>query len=526
MMQALGIAIGFVALCAAITAPLAEARAQTKTIKVVMHSDLKILDPVWSGAYITRQHGYLIYDTLFAMDEAFAIKPQMAEGFIVSSDRLTYTIKLRDGLAWHDGTAVTAEDCIASLKRWQVRDVMGQKLAGYVKDYRAPDARTIEIALKEPYGQVIESLGKPSVVVPFMMPKRIAETDPFKQIGEYVGSGPFIFKQDEWKPGDRVVYVRNPNYKPRAEPASGLAGGKIAKVDRVEWHWIPDTQTQVDAITRGEIDVIEAIAHDLMPQIEASQNMKIVPVRVGNQYAFRMNWLIPPFNNIKIRQAAQLALAQQEFLEAAVGDKRYWKTCKALFVCGTPFATDAGMSGLIEGNVAKARDMLKEAGYDGSPITLLSPSDLNALKALGPVAKAQLERAGFKVDMQTMDWQTMVTRLGKKGPPVEGGWHAFSTSWQQIDILDPLVTTFLVATGEKARPGWPSDDTMEKLREDFAREADPTRKRVIAEAVQLHNATVVTHVPLGEWISASVVRANIALQTTAPFLVFWNIEKN
>jgi peptide/nickel transport system substrate-binding protein len=526
MMLALRIALSFVALCAAITTSSLEAHAQSKTLKVVMHSDLKILDPVWSGAYITRQHGYLIYDTLFAMDEAFAIKPQMAEGFTVSTDRLTYKITLRDGLAWHDGMAVTSEDCIASLKRWQVRDVMGQKLASYVKEYRAPDARTIEIALKEPYGQVIESLGKPSVVVPFMMPKRIAETDPFKQIGDYVGSGPFIFKQDEWKPGDRVVYVRNPNYKPRTEPASGLAGGKIAKIDRVEWHWIPDTQTQVDAITRGEIDVIEAIAHDLMPQIEASKNMKIVPVRVGNQYAFRMNWLIPPFNNIKIRQAAQLALAQQEFLEAAVGDKRYWKTCKALFVCSTPYATDAGMAGQIEGNVAKAREMLKEAGYDGSPITLLSPSDLNALKALGPVAKAQLERSGFNVDMQTMDWQTMVTRLGKKGPPAEGGWHAFSTSWQQIDILDPLVTTFLVATGEKARPGWPSDDKMEQLREDFAREADPARKRAIAEAVQLRNSTVVTHVPLGEWISASAVRTNIALQTTAPFLVFWNIEKN
>jgi peptide/nickel transport system substrate-binding protein len=503
-----------------------QAQAQGKTLKAVMHSDLKILDPVWSGAYITRQHGYLIYDTLFAMDENFAIKPQMAQGFTVSPDRLTYTITLRDGLEWHDGTPVTADDCVASLKRWQARDSMGQKLATVIKEYRAADARTIEIVLKEPYGQVIESIGKPSVVVPFMMPKRVAETDPFKQIADYTGSGPFIFSKAEWKPGDRVVYVRNPRYKPRAEPASGLAGAKVAKVDRVEWHWIPDTQTQVDALVRGEIDVIEALAHDLSPQIEKTKDLKIVPIRVGNQYAFRMNWLIPPFNNPKIRRAAQMALSQQEFLEASIGDKRYWKTCKALFVCNTPLATDAAMAGLIDGDATKARDMLKDAGYDGSPIVLLSPSDLNVLKMMGPVAKAQLERAGFKVDLQIMDWQTMVTRLAKKGPPAEGGWHAFSTSWQQIDILDPLAATFLVATGEKARPGWPTDERMEALRDDFARASEPAKQKAIAEAVQRHNSEIVTHVPLGEWTAISAVRANVALHTTAPFIVFWNVEKN
>jgi peptide/nickel transport system substrate-binding protein len=178
------------------------------------------------------------------MDEHFNIQPQMAQGWTVSDDGLTYTITLRDGLAWHDGRTVTAEDCIASLKRWSARDAIGQKVAQIVKEYKAIDVNTLQIVLNKRFGQLIEAIGKPSVVVPFMMPKRVAETDPFKQIDDYTGSGPFILKKHEWKPGDKVVYVRNTNYKPRPEPASGLAGGKRAKIDRVEWIWIPDTQTR------------------------------------------------------------------------------------------------------------------------------------------------------------------------------------------------------------------------------------------------------------------------------------------
>ena len=256
-----------------------------------MHSDLKVLDPIWSGAYIVRSHGYMLYDTLFAMDEQFQIKPQMVDTWSTSDDGLTWTFKLRDGLEWHDGTPVTAEDCVASLKRWAVRDSMGLKLSQSLADYKVVDPKTFQMVFKEKFGPVLESLGKPSVVVPFMMPKRVAETDPYKQIEDYTGSGPFIFKKDEWKAGEKTVYLKNTKYKPRPEPASGLAGGKVVNLDRVEWVWIQDTETQVNALLKGEIDMIETVNYDTLPVLEKDKDVRIItsahlqPVRVPHELA-------------------------------------------------------------------------------------------------------------------------------------------------------------------------------------------------------------------------------------------------
>ena len=276
-----------VALLSLAVAPFASAQ----TFKVVMHSDLKVLDPIWSGAYIVRNHGYMIYDTLFAMDANFQIKPQMVDKWETSADGLTWTFTLRDGLEWHDGKPVTAEDCVASLKRWSARDSMGQKLAQSLQEYKVVDAKTFQIVLKEKFGPVIESIGKPSVVVPFMMPKRVAETDPFKQIEDYTGSGPFILKKDEWKPGEKTVYVKNPKYKPRSEPMSGLAGGKVVSLDRVEWVWIQDPTTQINALLNGEVDMLETVNYDSLPLVEKDKNIAddhrqgVQPVRLPHELA-------------------------------------------------------------------------------------------------------------------------------------------------------------------------------------------------------------------------------------------------
>src|SRR5262249_40693971 len=222
---------------ASVTGVFGALPAQAQTIKAVMHSDVELLDPIWTTAYIQRNFGYMVWDTLFAMDEKFEVKPQMVDKYDVSADKLTWTFTLRDGLQWSNGTPVTSEDCIASIKRWGARDSMGQKMMGSVAGFEAVDAKTFKMKMKEPYGLVLQSLGKPSSNVPFMMPKKTAETDPFTQIKveDVIGSGPFIFLANEWKPGEKTVFVKNPKYKPRAEPASGLAGGKVVKVDRVEW---------------------------------------------------------------------------------------------------------------------------------------------------------------------------------------------------------------------------------------------------------------------------------------------------
>jgi peptide/nickel transport system substrate-binding protein len=516
--------VPIVAIVAALSsAPFAAAQ----TFKAVMESDVKVLDPIWSGAYITRNYGYMVYDTLFAMDENFQVKPQMVDTWKTSDDGLTWTFTLRDGLEWHDGKPVTAEDCVASLKRWSARDSMGQKLASFLSEYKIVDAKTFQIVLKQKFGPLLEAIGKPSVAVPFMMPKRVAETDPFKQIDDYIGSGPFILKKDEWKPGEKIVFLKNTKYKPRPEPMSGLAGGKVVTLDRVEWLWIPDTETQVNALINGEIDMLGSVNFDSLPLLEKSKGIKVLRASAPGQFTFRMNWLQPPFNDVRIRRAAAYALSQPDFLEANVGDKRFYRTCKALFTCDSPLASTVGMDGLVEGNVAKAKELLAEAKYDGTVVVMPQPTDLGVIKQLAPVAKAQLEKAGFKVEVQPMDWQSMVSRLiANKGPPSQGGWNAFGTSWSQIDILDPLMTPNLVATCEKARAGWPCDPEMEKLRDAFVAATTPAERKAAAEAVQKHAMEVVTHVPLGEWTGVWAVRSNVEVPAKpAPVTVFWNMSK-
>ena len=335
--------------------------AQAQTIKAVMHSDVKILDPIWTTAYIQRNFGYMVWDTLFAFDEKFEVKPQMVDKWTVSDDKLTWTFTLRDGLEWSNGTPVTSEDCIASIKRWAARDSMGQKLIASVKSLEAVDAKTFKMNMKEPYGLVLQSLGKPSSNVPFMMPKKTADTDPMQQIKveDVVGSGPFVFVASEWKPGEKIVFTKNAKYKPRSEPASGLAGGKVVKVDRVEWIAMPDVQTQVAALQNGEIDMIEAPSHDLLPLLGSDKNIKLFNGNpLGNQYVFRFNTLFKPFDNPKIRHAAMVAFNQEDFLKATIGDPQWYKVCKPVFVCGSPLASEDGMAGVLNRSMEQRANLV------------------------------------------------------------------------------------------------------------------------------------------------------------------------
>jgi peptide/nickel transport system substrate-binding protein len=519
------VALGFILILAVSLGQVASAQT---TLRVVLHSDLKIVDPIWTTAYISRNYGYMVYDTLFAMDEKMEVKPQMVDTYSVSNDKLTYTFTLRDGLFWHDGPPVKAEDCVASIKRWGQRDSMGQKLMQFTKDLKVVGAKTFQLILKEPYGLVLQSLGKPSSTVPFMMPKRIAETPANKQISEYVGSGPFIFKADEWKPGDKAVFVKNPKYKPRSEPPSWASGGKVVKVDRVEWVWIPDHQTAINALIAGEIDYIEAPPHDLLPILEAEKDKigltNINPL--GNQYMFRMNWLHPPFNNVKLRQAALASLQQEDFLKAVIGNPKYYKACQAMFICGTPFASDAGAPVTMKADLKRARKLLKEGGYDGTPVVVMQSTDVAVLNNLAPVAANALKQAGFKVDLQAMDWQTLVARRAKKEPPSQGGWNVFLTSWVAADVLNPIMAAGFAASCDKAWFGWPCDKKMEQLRDAFARETDLQKQKKLAEQVQVRALEIGTHAHCGQWYQPVAYRKNhIAGLLNGPVPFFWNITK-
>ena len=335
-----------------------------------------------------------------------------------------------------------------------------------------------------------------------------------------------MFRREEWKPGDRSVYVKFDRYRPRAEPASALAGGKVAHFDRIEWVVIADHQQAVNALLAGEIDLIENPSHDLLPLLSSDRTIKLWPSNpIGNQYSFRPNHLHKPFDNPKIRQALWYVFNQEDFLKAVIGDPAYYTACHSIFICPTRFASDAGMDGLLTSNIQRARQLLQEAGYDGTPITLLQSTDVALLANLAPVAKSLMEKAGFVVDLQAMDWSTLVSRLSRKDPPSAGGWHGYFTSWTAADVLDPAMSAWLNSRCERALVGWPCDPEMERLRDAFASETDPDRQKEWAAAVQRRAIEWTPMIPLGQWRSAMASRANITDVLRAPVTVLWNIRR-
>ncbi|MBA4329140.1 MAG: peptide ABC transporter substrate-binding protein, partial [Polaromonas sp.] len=392
----------------------AVAQAQAKTLKVVPHSNITILDPVWTTAFVTRNHGYMIYDTLFGTDLEGKVKPQMVDTWTASKDNKVWTFTLREGLEFHDGKPVTSEDVVASLKRWASRDSFGGVMAKSLASYETPNAKTFVIKFNQPFGVMLEALGKPSSNVPFIMPARIAATPGSEQIKENIGSGPYKFVTAEYKPGEKLVYVKNDKYKPRSEAPNGTTGGKNVYLDRVEWIIIRDPQTQFNALIAGEVDLIEQPAFEQYASLKAAKDVQIVDAQpAGLQYIFRFNHLHAPFDNVKIRQAAMVAMGQEAFLKTQVGAPGMYKFCKSIFPCGTPYASDN--AGIYTGmaNPAKAKQMLAEAGYKGEPVVLMRPTDLASIAKLPLVAKQQLEAAGFKVDMQQSDWSTLLARRAK-----------------------------------------------------------------------------------------------------------------
>jgi peptide/nickel transport system substrate-binding protein len=406
---------------------------------------------------------------------------------------------------------------------------MGQKLMDFTASIEAGDAKTIVLKLKEPYGLVLESIAKPSSYVPFMMPKRMAETPAGKQMEEQIGSGPFKFVKAEFQPGVKAVYEKNPDYVPRKEPANWTTGGKVVKVDRVEWITMPDAQTAVNALQSGDIDFMEIPPYELLPILEGNPDIKVETLnKLGNQTMGRMNFLIPPFDNVKVRRAALLAMNQKDVLDALIGVPKYQKACGALFVCGTPLESEVGAGDLIKnGNVEAAKKALAESGYDGTPIVIMAPGDVVVLKAQPIVAAQLLRQAGFKVDLQATDWQTVVSRRASQKPVSEGGWNMFFTNWVAADLMNPIANFAIGGRGKNGGWfGWADDAKIEKLKDQFARSSSLEEQKKIAIEIQQEAYDQVVYVPLGQFDAPSAWRKSLTGVLDGPATpIFWNINK-
>jgi peptide/nickel transport system substrate-binding protein len=497
--------------------------AGSKTIRAVPIGDLKVLDPIWTTAYITRNHAYLVWDTLFALDAQNKPQPQMVDDWRVSDDGLVYEFFLRPNLVWHDGTPVRAADCAASVRRWGAKDGMGRALLAQTVAIEPVNDRSFRLALKRPVGFVIDALAKIDSNVPFMMPERLANTDPNTQITEVIGSGPFRFVKDEWVAGSKVVYERFTGYQPRAEPPSQAAGGKLAKVDRVELIYMPDPSVAADALIKAEVDVLESPAPDLIGMLKASPGVEVRPNDpLGYALFMAVNHLLPPFDNLEARQALALAVDQAAFMQVTVGDRTPWRKCAAMFGCGTPEESDAGAAA-IGGDLAKARAMFA-AHYDGRPVVVMDPTDNATLHPGALMAAESLKALGAKVDLQAMDWSTLTQRRALKKPTAEGGWNVFVTNATVTGISNPLLNTFAKNCAD-AWYGWACTPRIAELTTAWGEETDPAKRRGITEELQRLHLEQVTYVPLGQYQSVIATRQNLSGIINGPALFYWNVEK-
>jgi len=506
--------------------PAAQAQAQ-KTLKFIAQADLKILDPIATTAYITRNHGYMVYDTLFAMDSKFEIKPQMVDKFTVSADKKTYTFTLRDGLKFHDGAPVRSADVIASLDRWAKRDGLGQKLADATESWSATNDKTFVLKLKKPFAFVLDALGKPSSNVPFIMPERIAKTDAFTNITDPTGSGPFKMLKDEWVPGSKVIYVKNKDYVPRKEAPSWASGGKVVKVDRVEWLYIPDSATAANAISNGEADWWEQMPPDLIPLLAKNKSVKVDNIDpLGSMGMIRFNFLHAPFNNEKMRRAVAMVLNQQDYVLGIAGNPKNGKPCASYFTCDTPLASTVGstlLTGKRDFDAAKA--LIKESGYKGEKIVIISATDQPIVQSQSLLTTELLRKLGLNVELQAGDWGTLITRRTSKEPVDKGGWSIFHTWLVGPDLLNPAVNFAIRGNGDKAWFGWPTDPKLESLREAFFEAPNAAAAKKAAEAVQARAFEFLPYVPTAQFILPTAYRTNLSGIIVAPMAFLWNVEK-
>lgn len=507
----------------ALAATMAQGQAQTVT--AVMHSGLRMLDPIVSTAHITRDHGYMVYDQLVAVDADGAVQPQMAS-WEISGDQLVYTFTLRDGLVFHDDAPVTAADVVASLKRWAARDGAAGFLMNATESIEAADEKTVVWTLKETFPLLLDVLAKQSSVPAFIMPERVANTPADTAITEYVGSGPFVFVESEFQPGVKIVYDRFDAYKPREEAASGLAGGKVVEVERVEWVTMPDSQTAMSALMNGEIDLIENAQIDLLPILESSPDVTVeIRDPLGYQGFVRMNFKHPPFDDVRIRQAAMTALGQEQVMATMIGNPDYYWLCGAIFGCGTPLGDETGAESLkAGGDKTKARQMLEEAGYDNTPVVIMQATDIGAMGAVPVVVASDLRDAGFNVDLQSMDWQTLVSRRSSMNAPSEGGWNIFTSFASGVEADTPLVHPILPSTGDSGWFGWADDPELEALRAAYLKAATFEEQKEIAHKIQAQVLDNVIFIPLGNYsfVQARSNKLTDMLPTAVP--VFWNLK--
>ncbi len=524
-------AIGAMGAPAGLAAPCIARAEATRLLKFIPQSDLAVLDPIWTTAYVTRNHAAMIFDTLYGQTgpaNGFKVTPQMVAGHTVEQDGKLWKLTLRPGLKFHDGTPVLARDCVASIQRWGKRDAFGQALLQRTAELSAPDDKTIQFRLNKPFPLLPDALGKSAVAICAIMPERLAKTDAFTQVTEMVGSGPYRFVPGERVPGSLIVYERFADYVPcPTGTTEWMAGPKIVNFDRVEWHVISEPATAASALQSGEVDWWENPTADLLPLLQKHKDLKVeVQDPTGYIAIMRPNALQPPFDNAAIRRALLGAIDQTEAMTAVNGDDTsLWKVPLGVFPPASPLANDTNI-GLITGkrDYDRVKQALKDAGYNGEKVVLMGATDFPILKAMADVAYDFMQKSGMNVDYQSTDWGTIVQRRAKKDPPDKGGWNVFCTGFGGLDSFTPAGFLAIRGNGPNAWFGWPTSPKLEELRDAWFDAPDLAAQKSICDQIQHQVFTDVPYWPLGLYYQPTAYSTKLTGVLNG-FVMFWNVKR-
>jgi len=517
----------FVATAAAALACPALAQG-AKTLTYVPQGNLVTMDPVWTTATVTRNAAAMVFETLYGRDESLNPRPQMIAGALVEDGGKRWTLTLRDGLAFHDGERVLARDCVASLHRWMKRDTAGETIADRLDALEVKGDNSLVFRLRKSFVSLPTTLSK-TQLTPAIMPERIANTDPFKEIPEVIGSGPFKYEAKEYVTGNRAVFAKNEKYIPRGEPASYASGGLRALVDRVEWTIIPDPATAANAVVTGEVDWLEAPLPDLLPMLRGSAGVTVGMLdRTGYYGMLRPNWEQGPTANVGVRRAMLAAVDQVEVMTATMGeDKTLYNAPVGVFIPGSPGANESGMDLVrTRKGIPEIKVMLKDAGYKDERVVLFHPTDQVFYNAMIGVVAQAFREIGLNVDEVATDWGTVVHRRSSHETLDNGGWSVFPASNPAADYVDPLLARCIRGNGKKAWFGWPTDDTLEALREQWLDEADTPKQKQLCAQIQARCLDLVTMIPLGQFLPPAAWTNKISTPLLGLTPVFWNVAKS
>jgi peptide/nickel transport system substrate-binding protein len=512
---------------AAVAAPRIGRAERANKLVFVPTSDLSVLDPVATAIRSTRNHAYLVFDTLYGIDTNWTAQPQMVEGHQIEEDGLTWTLRLRDGLRFHDEEPVLARDVVASIRRFAARISFANALMAATDELSAPDDRTVRFRLKRPFPHLPEALAGPGGTVPAIMPERLASTSPFKPIAEIIGSGPYRFLADEHISGARAVYERFPLYQPRsAGPVGFTAGPKVAHFDRVEWLTL-DQFSAMAALRAGEVDWWEAPPRDLVEALSRERDITVISQYATAMSLLRFNHLHPPFDNAAVRRALLGAVDQAEAMTAVAGtDRAFWHDGIGLFPAGTPFANDAGIEVLrAPRDYPAVRQALARAGYNGEKIVVLAPTE-GGIRALSLVGVDQLRRAGMNVDLQEMEFGTLYRRRLNQAAPDKGGWNAFFFFFDRsTPNTNPYGNMWIRADGLAGFDGWPTSPRIEALRAAWLDAGDFNEQRRICTELQMQLWQDVPYIPMGEYWQSTAYRKDLLDVQPGCFATFYGVRR-